>query len=86
MTKRKEVEKRRFRRLIAQHQNSGNTIKETNASVRKAEETRKKIQHELEVRSFTRYQSCGSGVRVRVGSYCARTARFLALNAGKSIL
>lgn len=55
MTKRKEDEKRRFRRLIALHRKNGNTIRETNASVIKAEETRKKIQHELEVRSFILY-------------------------------
>lgn len=54
MTKRKEDEKRRFRRLVAMHRESGDTIKETNASIRKAEETRKKIQHDLEVHSFTR--------------------------------
>lgn len=62
MAKRKESEKRRFSRMVAMHRDSGNSIRETKASVRKAEETRKKILLELEVLEFlvatpARYQS-----------------------------
>ncbi|CAM9571196.1 unnamed protein product, partial [Hapterophycus canaliculatus] len=45
---RAEIERRQFRRLIAVYKASGNTFRETKASVRKAEETRRKKVQEKE--------------------------------------
>lgn len=47
---RAEIERRQFQRLIAVHRASGNTFRETKASVKKAEETRQKIAQGKEVR------------------------------------
>lgn len=49
---RAEDEKRQFQQLIAMYRASGTTFRETKASVRKAEETRLKIEQDLEVRVF----------------------------------
>lgn len=46
---RAEEEKRQFQKLIAVYRDSGSTFRETKASVRKAEETRLKIQQGHEV-------------------------------------
>ena len=47
---RAEDKKRQFQQLIAMYRASGTTFRETKASVRKAEETRLKIEQDLEVR------------------------------------
>ena len=46
---RAEDEKRQFQKLIAFFRDSGSSFKETKASVRKAEETRLKLEQDLEV-------------------------------------
>jgi len=49
---RAEVEKRQFQQVLEIHRGSGRTFRETKASVRKAEETRLRIQQDLEVCCF----------------------------------
>lgn len=44
-----EEEKRQLQRIVAMHRENGSTFRETKASVRKAEETRLKIQQDLQV-------------------------------------
>lgn len=46
---RAEDERRQFQKLIATYRDSGSTFRETKASVRKAEETRLRIEQDLEV-------------------------------------
>lgn len=61
---RAEHETRQFQQLIAMYRASGTTFRETKASVRKAEETRLKIEQDLEVRRqnvFFADKPCGTG-------------------------
>eukprot|EP00903_Cladosiphon_okamuranus_P005940 g5870.t1 len=48
MEQRAEEEKRRFQKLIAMYRDSGSVFRETKASLRKAEETRLRIEQDLE--------------------------------------
>lgn len=48
-TKRRDDEKRQFQKLVEAYRNRRGTVRETNASRRRAEETRKKTQQDLQV-------------------------------------
>ncbi|CAM9903155.1 unnamed protein product, partial [Pylaiella littoralis] len=70
--RRVEEEKRHFQQRVAMHRNNGNTFRETRNSVRKAEETRLKIQQGLQREEREREEEMAKEARRREVSRAVR--------------